>query len=184
VLLAFYAKDIKPGVYTNRVRTIDVFPTLTEILFNEKFEQDGKTLRPFIYENKKEPNRFAFSSIWVTDMSEAVRKVGEILKKDRISLRKNVSSKYSAADYLDDYKCEVVYRRFKSRNEKQLIKDYSERLYRIRSPVELKPVKNEKKTKKMVALINKYNAIRPQQRRRKEKMLRNYFNLLGYRIGS
>ncbi|VVB76870.1 Sulfatase [uncultured archaeon] len=183
VLLAFHSKDIKPGVYKNRVRTIDVFPTLMEVLFNEKCKKDGKSLRPLIYNDKKEPNRFAFSGIWVTDSAELDKKPDDMLKIDAArSRQQGTSSKYAAAAYEDDYKCEVTYKTFENRSER-LVEHYSERLYKISFPTHMKLVKNRKMTRKMVALINRYNAIHIQKEHKKKKMLEKYFNLLGYRIG-
>lgn len=183
VLLAFYAKDIKPGVYTNRVRTVDVFPTLTEILFNKRPKCDGETLRPLIYRRVIQPDRFAFASVWVTDLGELARKADSIIKTGTVRPRKNVSSKYSAAAYLDNYKCEVHYMKFQNREDK-LVKNTSVQLYKIQSPTRLTETKNKAMERKMLELIERLNKVQEQKGRKKEEMLERYFNALGYKIGN
>jgi len=182
VLLAFNAKDIVPGVYANRVRTIDVFPTLMENAFGEKAECDGKSLGPCVYGRKTEPDRFAFSAVWITDLGELVRKAESIAKTDTIRVRNNVSSKYSAAAYEGGYKCEVVYKRFANRSQ-QLVDDYSEKLYRIDSPVDFTAVDDPPRLKRMVRLIEAHNNPQAGKKMGKTETLERYFNLLGYPVG-
>jgi len=158
VLLAFHAPDIPPGKHQNRVRTIDVFPTIAEMVFNAHPSVDGATLAPLMRGGVAEESRPAFSAVWVTDLAELVRKAHSIVRQDRITTRRDASVRYSAAAYLGEYKCEVSYKHFVARGQ-ALADANSTKLYRIASATDIRPAVNGAMKRKLVALIGNLNAV-------------------------
>jgi choline-sulfatase len=181
VPILFYAKDVKSNVHPNRIRTIDVVPTLNELLFESKDKFDGKSLTPIIYKNKKETDRLAFSAVWVNESKDVLKKVKDIMKNDKMATKKNIGLKYSATIYDEDYKFTQNYKLFSNRSEK--IVDFDrEELYKIESLTKLKKIKNTKKQKLLKQKMNKLNNVKLQKRKSQKDTMKEYFNLMGYKI--
>jgi choline-sulfatase len=181
VPILFYAKDIKPKIYSNRIRTIDVVPTLNELLFENKEKCDGKTLASIIYKNKKEKNRLAFSAVWVNESKDVLKKVNDIVKKDKMNTTKNIGVKYSAAVYKDDYKFTKNYKLFTNRSEK--IVDFKrEELFNTKDLKKFKKIKNPKVEKTLLKKMNALNNVQLQKRKSQKDTMKEYFNLMGYKI--
>ena len=181
VPILFFAKDIAPRLYPNRIRTIDVAPTLNEILFKSKQKFDGKSLSQIIYKNKAEKDRFAFSSIWVNEATDVLKKIKDLLENDKISTKKNISVKYAAAVYKDKYKYTINYKKFANRGER-LVDFNKERLFAIKSLINIILVNNPKKMAEMKKLAEEYNQLKTQKRKSHKEIMKKYFNLMGYRI--
>ena len=181
VPILFIAKDIKPKLYSNRIRTIDVAPTLNDLLFKSKYKFDGKSLSKIIYKNIIEKDRFAFSSVWVNESKDVLEKVHKILKDDKLSTQRNISIKYSATVYQDKYKYIINYKKFLNRSER--IADFKkERLLRIENLEVLSPIKDIRKILEMKKMVEEYNNIKPITRKSQKEIMKEYFNLMGYKI--
>ena len=179
--ILFIAKDIKPKLYSNRIRTIDVAPTLNDLLFKSKYKFDGKSLSKIIYKNIIEKDRFAFSSVWVNESKDVLEKVHKILKDDKLSTQRNISIKYSATVYQDKYKYTINYKKFLNRSER--IADFKkERLLRIENLEVLSPIKDIRKILEMKKMVEEYNNIKPITRKSQKEIMKEYFNLMGYKI--
>jgi hypothetical protein len=181
VPILFYAKDIKPFQYDNRIRTIDVLPTLNEVLFKSKKTFDGKSLHKIIYNNKMEKNRFAFSAIWVSELKDVLRNVNTIIQKDTLSTKANVSIKYSAAIYSDNYKYIVNYKKFTNRGE-HIIEFPREQLLSIKILTVMKQINDSKKKKQFRKITDEYNSPKIQKHKSHTQVMKEYFNLQGYKI--
>lgn len=181
VPILFIAKDIKPGFYSNRIRTIDVAPTLNDLLFKSKYKFDGKSLSKIIYKNIIEKDRFAFSSVWINESKDVLEKVNKILKEDKLSTQRNISIKYSATVYRDKYKCTINYKKFLNRSE-QIADFKKERLFKIENLEVLRPIKDIKKVLEMKKMVEEYNNIKPMTRKSQKEIMKEYFNLMGYKI--
>lgn len=181
VPLVFYAKDIKPLQYDNRIRTIDVLPTLNEILFKSKKTFDGKSLHNIIYNNKIEKDRFAFSAIWVSEIKDVLRNVNTILKKGILSTKENISIKYSAAIYQDEYKYIINFKKFTNRGE-HIVDFHREQLLKIKTPTNIKPMGNPKKKRQFRKITEEYNSPKIQKHKSHSEVMKEYFNLQGYKI--
>jgi len=181
VPIVFIAKDIKPKLYSNRIRTIDVAPTLNDLLFKSKYKFDGKSLSKIIYKNIIEKDRFAFSSVWVNKSKDVLEKVSKILKDDKLSTQRNISIKYSATVYKDKYKCTIDYQKFLNRSE-QIADFKKERLFKVENLGVLKPIKDIKKVLEMKKMVEEYNNINPKTRKSQKEIMKEYFNLMGYKI--
>jgi choline-sulfatase len=181
VPILFLAKDIKPRVYSNRIRTIDVTPTLNELLFGSKEKFDGITLAPIIYKNKTQADRFAFSAVWVNESADVLKKVKRLLKEDKLSTQEEISVRYSATIYNHNYKYIANYKKFSNRGE-HLIANNNESLFLIENPTTFKPINDIKNSKQLKDMIELYNNIDVQKKKSKKDIMKKYFNLMGYKI--
>jgi choline-sulfatase len=181
VPILFYAKDIKPFQYDNRIRTIDVLPTLNEILFKSKKTFDGNSLYNIIYKNQIEKNRFAFSAIWVSEIKDVLNNVNTIVKSDTLTTKRNISVKYSAAVYQDKYKYIINFKKFINRGE-HMEDYYREQLLTINMSTFIKKVNNLKKKNLFKKVVEKYNTPVIQERKSQTQVMKEYFNLQGYKI--
>jgi predicted AlkP superfamily pyrophosphatase or phosphodiesterase len=181
VPILFLAKDIKAMVYSNRIRTIDVTPTLNELLFGSKEKFDGKTLAPIIYKNETQEDRFAFSAVWVNESADVLKKVKRLLKEDKLSTQREIGVKYSATAYDKNYKYTVNYKKFSNRSE-HLISESKESLFLIENFTTLKPIGDIEKSKQLKDIITRCNDIKIQKTKSKKEIMKTYFNLMGYKI--
>lgn len=180
VPVIFKAKDITPQTYTNRIRTIDIVPTLNELM-QRKDVCDGKSLCPIIYDGKTEGNRVAFSAVWVNESHVVIKKIKTLQKDDHITFQQDISIKYSAAAYIGKYKYIVNYKHFVNRGPVLENLD-CEQVFEISNLTKLTPKKNATVIAEGRKAVESYNDI-PAERHNKQKgIMKKYFNLLGYKI--
>lgn len=117
VPMVFYFNGVKPKIYSNRIRTIDLAPTLNNLLPKNINKFDGKSLIKKVFDNEIEPNLDAFSAIWVNESKDVVKKVKLLIKDDILEYNKSLSVKYGAAFYKDNLKYTEYYKRFVNRSE-------------------------------------------------------------------
>ena len=154
---------------------------MNDLLFKSKYKFDGKSLSKIIYKNIIEKDRFAFSSVWVNESKDVLEKVHKILKDDKLSTQRNISIKYSATVYQDKYKYTINYKKFLNRSER--IADFKkERLLRIENLEVLSPIKDIRKILEMKKMVEEYNNIKPITRKSQKEIMKEYFNLMGYKI--
>jgi len=182
VPVLFYAPNIKPKVYSNRIRTIDVVPTLNQVLFKNKRKFDGKSLDGIIYSGTVEKDRDAFSAVWVNESKEVIKKIKQLLGQGHISTNPRLSVKYSEALYQGNIKFVKQHKKFMNRSEvlSDCLTSQASKIGPLEKIIECRLTK--KTQSEMITRIRKYNAIKVQKRMKKTENIRDYFNLLGYRI--
>lgn len=185
VPIVFLANDIKSKIYKNRIRTVDLVPTLIELAelkTKSNYKFDGKSLVSIIYDNKEEKDRSAFSAVWVNESNEVLKNVKNLERQDKFKNDRNISIKYSACYYENDFKYIENYKTFLNRSSKIVDNNNSE-LYNIKKLNHFKMVKSRELEKKLSKKIKEHNSIRE----KKEDILMNdklrgYFNLQGYNV--
>ncbi len=176
VPIIFYSKDIKPKTYGNRIRTIDLAPTIADIL-GIKADYDGKSLKDIIYSDIVEEDREAFSAIWVNESNAVIKQIKSLLKKDKISFNKSKSIKYGASVYKNNFRYVEYYKKFANRSE-ELINHNSEALYKNGELVRKKDSKVLKGLKARISTLNNINTqsnISPEE-------IKSYLRLQGYKV--
>ena len=74
VPLLFWGDQIKPGMFTSRVRTVDLVPTLCELLeWNVATSFDGASLVEALREGREPTPRRAYSQVFVAQAQQAFR---------------------------------------------------------------------------------------------------------------
>ncbi len=176
VPIIFYSKDIKPKIYQNRIRTIDLTPTIADIL-GIKSEFDGKSLKNIIYDKKIEEDRDAFSSIWVNESHAVIKQIRNLLKKDKVNFNKSRSIKYGASIYKKDFRYIEYYKKFTNRSEELI--DYSyEELYKKSTVITKKQPKILKELKTKLSNLNNINT----QSNISSEEIKSYLRLQGYKV--
>lgn len=181
VPMIFYAKDINPAIYQNRIRTVDLAPTLNELLFGEKIKFDGMSLKEIIFNNKIINDLEAFSAVWVTEIDDVLQHCKEVIDYGSIKTNRDRSVKYSECLYRDNFKFIKNYKSFINRSEK-LEKNDTEILIGMKKFNKLDLVTNKEEIKKMRRAVKKYNDVAVNHAISKTKEIKEYFNLLGYKV--
>lgn len=182
VPLLFHASDIKPQIYTSRVRTIDLFPTLLEALGKDAKEtpSDGLSLSNILCHQATEAHRDAFAGVWVNELPDIIKKTDEIFSKDGFEADTGRSIQYNACFYKGDYKYVRQYKRFVNRSE--ILEDYTAQdLYDMSTLDKPKPIEDAKRTTEMEQALSAYTDIQAREQDASEQ-LRGYFNLQGYHV--
>lgn len=112
VPLLLYGKNIPSKTILSRIRTIDLFPTLNELVFNDEIEVDGISLLSLIYSDKSHDNRDAFSGIWINEMKDISTNLSDVINKDNLDTTKSRSIKYCACYFYKNMKCVIWYHKF------------------------------------------------------------------------
>ena len=182
VPMAFFAKDIEPQYVRNRIRTIDLLPTLLEMNGFDDRDYDGKSLVGCIYDNKIEEDRDAFAAVWVNQSSDVLANIKELEKNNDIKTKNGISLKYSAAYYRKSYKYIENYKHFFGRSEK--IEDFNlKRLYAIDNLTNMVQIQDEQLEKELSELIVYYNNILETDNVvGKSEQLKKYFRMQGYNV--
>jgi len=115
VPMLFYASDIKAFNYSNRVRSVDLVPTLSEILFQKKGDYDGKSLKKYIYNQKMDDDRDAFSLCWITKMEDITSNIKRLEKQDANNPDISKSVNFGACAYQGKFKLINRLHSFKNR---------------------------------------------------------------------
>lgn len=182
VPMIFYADDIKAQYLKNRIRTIDLLPTLLEL--NDKFDDnlDGRSLVKMIYDHKIESDREAFSAVWVNESKDVVKNMKELKNKDKIQTKDSFAVKYSAAYYQKNYKYIENYKIFLDRSEK--IGDLNRQiLYKFDDLKKISVANNKNLSSDSAKKIDALNRIKKNNDyTNKGEQLRKYFNMQGYNI--
>jgi arylsulfatase A-like enzyme len=182
VPMVFYSPSIiKPKIYDKRVRTVDLLPTLNDLIFKEDARFDGSSLKEIIYENKVEDDRDAFSAVWVNEAHIVLNKIKRILKGGAITTNHSQAVKYSFCYYNSDFKYLKQYKKFINRSER-LIEYDKDSLFRIIGDT-LVPEKNDGMAEIMEGKGRKLNDIKVQRENiLVTNRLKKYFNLQGYNV--
>jgi len=182
VPMIFHSNDIDKQVYTNRVRTIDLFSTVSDMMNNQsKHTTDGESLSDIIFNKKVEKNRDAFSAVWVNEAKDVLENVKNIESKDSMDYRRRISVKYSAAYYKDDFKYTETYRRFVDRSER-IEESLDQKLVQIEQLTNFKQSADNQVKKQLSVNISQLNDIKEENENIPDETLREYFRLQGYNI--
>lgn len=182
VPVLFYAKDIAPRVYDNRIRTIDIAPTVAKLLNLKEHSWDGKPVTSIIYDGDTEEHRNAFSAVWVNESSDVLKKIQTIVKDDELEAARDISVKYSFAYYSGNQKFIKNYKFFADRGNK--IVDFDrEELFKIgESGTTFTLIDDKAQKSKMRVIGEELNNIKPIKTLKKSKTMKEYFNFQGYKI--
>lgn len=180
VPLLFYAPDIKPQTYVQRVRTVDVFPTIIEMMEWMGHKVDGQSLSDILYHGTQEPDRDAFAAVWVNELRDVIRNTDSILSDKHFETDARRSIKYNACLYKGNRKYVKHYKQFVNRSER-LENDGREEVFDMSSLGQVKRLEGQNIPPDISALLDDYNAI-PSQQYAASEQLRKYFKLQGYNI--
>lgn len=182
VPLIIQGKDLPTGIHTNRVRTIDIVPTIHDLLsFSEPNKHDGLSLKNIVTDNDPESDREAFSSIWVNELDGIINRTNSVLSKDKFETDYSQSVKYGACYYNGDYKYSETYKSFLNRSEE--LKTYKTSiLEKFDKDQRLTEVKDTSRSKRYKKRLEELNLITPQKHLLANKELRELFKLQGYNI--
>ena len=184
VPLIFYWYNIKKWLHENRIRTIDILPTIYKLVGNNNDGIfDGKSLDKIILENDNEENRDAFSAVWVNELKDTIRKTKGLLENDYIDADEKISLKYSETLYTWDMKYVRHYLRFIDRSEK-IIKHDKTYVYKIHTDLSMSSAKewSTLKLDKIKDKMNQYNDIKIGKIKDIDENMKKYFNLQWYKI--
>ncbi|GGX13781.1 sulfatase-like hydrolase/transferase [Streptomyces lomondensis] len=76
VPLLFLGDDVRPGCHTGRVRTVDLLPTVSELMGDLPtafLRMDGASLAPTVRDSAEYPVRTAFAQAYVADTDASIR---------------------------------------------------------------------------------------------------------------
>jgi choline-sulfatase len=180
VPIAFLAKDIKPGIYQNRIRTIDVCPTLDELIFQEEYKCDGASLADMIYGGKIEKHREAFSAVWVTALDDYQRNVAAAVADLPIDSGATKPIRYSACSYLGDHKFVEHYKFYHNRHLEMADLQFVE-MFDVSDLVSPKKIQVRDNVEEFRASIAHLNVEEPNGSLQSETM-RKYFQMQGYSV--
>lgn len=180
VPLLFYGNNIRSHIHTNRVRTIDVVPTLAKLMNLTDAKTDGEPLDHIILEHAQESHRDAFSAVWVNELEDIINKTNHIFQKGSFETEATHSIRYNACYYQGQYKYIQYYKKFVDRSEK-LKDDNTQQLYDMQDLGRPKTAVNDIVANQMQAKLDIYNTIHT-KRHDTSDQLRQYFNLQGYNI--
>lgn len=182
VPIILHASDIKPSIYSNRIRTVDLAPTLQEILFSEsttpKF--DGISLSDIIYSHNAEDNRDAFALCWATRMGEIVNNLKNVNNGRANVPNIDKSVNFSACGYYKNFKCVHNYQKFIDRGS-VLVKLNTSDVFDMTDLSLPKRVENQDVKNKLSKPIDDFNNIK-QVFNDSTDSLREYFQLQGYNV--
>jgi len=182
VPMIFNANDIDKQLYTNRVRTIDLFPTLQGFISGKDiYKNDGSSLSDIIFNKKEEKDRDAFSAVWVNEAKDVLENVKSIESKDSMTFRRRISVKYSAAYYKDNHKYIENYRRFVNRSE-HIEESFGNKLYQIKQLTNFNLTQDVQLKEQLSKMIFQLNDIKEEDANIPDETLRKYFRLQGYNI--
>lgn len=86
VPLIFHGEGVKPGIHLERVRSIDLAPTLLDVMTggqSRRIKVDGTTLAGAVFEGESLEDRRAFSQAYTNEQAEYVRFQERMLKSGR-----------------------------------------------------------------------------------------------------
>jgi arylsulfatase A-like enzyme len=181
VPLLFLSQDIKPRVFQNRVRTIDVVPTLDEMLFQSAEIFDGQSLNQIISQGITEEDRDAFAAVWVNESHDVLKKIKTLLATDEIQTSEGISVKYAVTSYRGQYKYSLHYKEFVNRTS-NIEDSQTEGLWLIRNLTDFEQVFDEKIMAQMRSFAEKLNSVKQGSGLKKNDEMREYFRLMGYKI--
>ncbi len=179
VPIVFYYKGVTPKLYSNRVRTIDLAPTLNDLLSPNSNRFDGKSLYKKVFADEEDGNLDAFSAIWVNESTDVIKKVRTLIDKDELTFNKSLSIRYGAAYYQQNLKYTEYYKRFTNRSEE--LSDVKEHdTFEITD--NLNVLQTQKRLPKSIKQnINKLNNIKLQSNSSPD-IVRTYLRLSGYKV--
>jgi len=178
----FYASDVKAQYRKNRIRTIDIMPTLLKLLNVKDDSLDGESLVEMVYNKSISQDRDAFSATWVCESCDVLGKMNQIKNKDRLETSANSAVKYSAAYYQGNYKYTENYKLFANRSEK-IIDFPRQQLFQINNLQDFQLIENIQVTKKLHKRIESLNSVNEKvDGIDKSDQLKKYFNLQGYNV--
>lgn len=188
VPLIFKGTDIsKAKLFSHRVRTIDLFPTLLEFMGNPVATYDGESLTQYINISGSQPvdrkDRPAFSGVWVNELKDILRKTDSIFDGKEMAIDERISIQYSACMYDGQYKYVRTYQHFANRTE--VLEPYdTEHLYDLtdlKRVEEVAVAEHQVIVEKMRQLLVSYTQIDREQHDVSEQM-RQYFKMQGYNV--
>lgn len=179
VPMVFYYKGVKPKIYSNRVRSIDLAPTLCSFIKGDKSKFDGISLTDIVFNKQTDEDREAFSAIWVNESSDVVKKVKTLIKTDKLISNKSKSVKYGASAHNNSEKYVEYYKQFINRSEHLKKSDIRES-FQIKKDLEV--VKSKSKPNSVLKnIIRKLNNIKLQSNSSPNE-IRKYLRLQGYKV--
>ncbi len=183
VPVLFFAKDITPRYYDNRIRTIDIAPTLNKILLNSKEKFDGSDLNPIIYGKDSFQEEIAFSTIWLSEAKDILDNIAKIIDGKSFKTKNRMSEKYAATIYQEKYKYVFNYKNIiEGILKTQAKENFSDKLFKIDSKKNICLSNNVEIQKKLRKNLKRYNVLYTKSSRKIKKNLKEYFRMLGYQI--
>jgi choline-sulfatase len=187
VPLLFYGTDIPEGVIqSDRVRTIDLFPTLLGAMGSkDDVDFDGTDLNEYLSSNKalQLANRDAFSAVWVNELKDILEKTDSILEGKELLTDSRQSIKYSACMYMGNYKYLQYYKNFAHRSEK--LEEYKATqlfdMSDIAKPIEVDIESHKDVVAEMDKKLQEMNDMGLEQNEVSDQ-LREYFKIQGYNV--
>jgi hypothetical protein len=183
VPLILLANNIKPRLYQNRIRTVDLTPTLMDFAgIKPDRKLDGDSLSDIIINNKQENNRSAFSAVWVNESKDVLKNVKDLEAEDKFKNDRKISVKYAACYYQDNYKYIENYKIFANRSS-EIVDNKKIELYLLKEADRLKLIKDSELSKFLSVKLNRLNRINKKGGISSiNQNLRKYFKLQGYHI--
>ncbi|MFA6420535.1 MAG: sulfatase-like hydrolase/transferase [archaeon] len=183
VPVLFLAKDIGPRYYDNRIRTIDIAPTLNRILLNSTEKFDGLDLNPIIYGKESFEDGLAFSTIWLSEAKDILSNIAKIINGKSFKTKNKMSEKYAAVVYHEKYKYVLNYKNIVEGILKTQAKEkFTDKLFEIDSKKNICLSSKVGIKKNLRKKLIKYNVIFTKSSRKIKKNLKEYFRVLGYQI--
>ena len=184
VPLIFYTPGINPMLISSRVRTIDIAPTLLDIMGYDNHQQlSGSSLVPSIFDNASIEDRDAYSQVWVTDIKDVVASShaiinGQEMKHDAQNFH------YKEAIYHSNYKYHKQYYRFVENSEE--LEPFSDAIFynlqKLDEPMIIEDSSFDQTRFENLLLAYNIKKKNNEDESSVTENIRRYLNSLGYKV--
>lgn len=161
VPVLFYGEEVKPGLYNRRIRSVDVLPTVLDLLGDRdhRLDMDGVSLSETLRTGADYEERTAYAQAYVSDVREFLDYQQQLLETGKRvgSLRHML---YKDAVYEGPYKLEQQHHCYAGTTGVRLVPcELRQRLDKIRPDAHLETVDDSGETQHLASLLADYGRL-------------------------